>query len=74
MGNSYIVVGLIALLTLGLILVASIEVEYTIKQYRLVSRWFGKKAANLYFILPPLIMLFIAALVLMMLHINGYKF
>jgi hypothetical protein len=74
MDNIYIVIGLIFLLLVGLALAVLSESTISTMHYRLISRLLGKKAANLYFILTPLIALFIVALVLIMLRINGYKF
>jgi hypothetical protein len=74
MDNTYIVIGLIVLLVAGLFLVGSAQVEGYIRQWRFAYKWFGKKGAILYFIVPPLITLFILALAFIMMRINGYRF
>ena len=74
MANTYIVIGLIVLLVVGLIFSAISDWNIWTTEYRLISRLFGKKVANLWFILPPLIVLLIAGLALIMLRINGYEF
>ena len=74
MEKTYNVIGLIVLLLVGLTLAALSELNVYTKQYRLITRLFGRKVAKLYFILPPLIILFVVALALIMLRINGYEF
>lgn len=74
MNNTYIVIGLTVLLIAGVFLVGLAQVEGYIRQYRFASKWFGKKGAILYFVVPPLVILFIIALAFIMMRINDYKF